>query len=115
MMHKPASLSIFVKWLYKRIMQLEKKNNTCFPENGILLAESILKLMKVDNSSCISFQRYRTLNKEDIAELSNLMEGLKTLQKLKKEYKVNISLAEYLLVCITTFFYFVYIKLVNML
>lgn len=75
---------------------MEKRDSNNFPENGIALAESIVKLMRVDNSSCISFQRYRALNKEGIDQLASLMEGLQTLQKLKKDYKVNIPLAEYL-------------------
>lgn len=100
MAHRPATLSIFVNWLYNRILQLEKRDHIYFPENAIVLAETILKLMRVENNSCILFQRHRALNKESIDELAALMEGLQTLQILKKEYKVNIPLSEYLQVCI---------------
>lgn len=96
MMHKPAALSLFVKWLHNRIFQLEKRDSSNFPDNGITLAEAILKLMRVDSNSTISFQRYRALNKEGIDELAELMEGLHTLRQLKTEYNVIISLAEYL-------------------
>lgn len=88
-------MSLFVKWLLNKILHLEKRDSTRFPENGLTLADSILKLLKVDKNS-ISFQRHRTLSRDGLNELTRIIDALKTLQRLKKDYGINVHLAEYL-------------------
>lgn len=96
MNHKPSMLPVFVKWLHNKIFQLEKRDASDFPENGIKLADSILKLLRVDKHDSIVFQRYRTASQSGINDLANLIDGLKTLKKLKKDFRIHIQLSEYL-------------------
>ncbi|KAJ8978820.1 hypothetical protein NQ317_018911 [Molorchus minor] len=94
--HGSSVLPVFITWLQSKIFQLEKRDNYNFPEYGIKFAEFILKLLKVESDTCLSLQRQCTINMEGLDLLAALMEALKALQKLKTDFKINISLAEYL-------------------
>lgn len=98
MVNKASALPIFVKWLKTRILHLEKRDSHNFPENGIKFAEFVLKLLKVEDDGHIYFQRQCTLNKEVLSDLAVLMESLRGLQLLKNNFRINISLSEYLMV-----------------
>nr|XP_023019425.1 kinetochore-associated protein 1-like [Leptinotarsa decemlineata] len=92
--HLPTCLSIFVKWLYGKIFFLEKRDKLNFPQSGITLAENVLKLLKVEKNS-LSFQRQCTLNKRSIEDLSKLIDALKILLRLKKQFRIDVNLSDY--------------------
>ncbi|KAG5873673.1 hypothetical protein JTB14_013339 [Gonioctena quinquepunctata] len=93
--HLPTTLPIFVKWLYEKIFLLEKRDRLNFPQSGIMLAENVLKLLKVEENGTLFFQRQCTLNRQSLDDLSTLIEGLRILQRLKKEFRIDIELADY--------------------
>ncbi|XP_023312485.1 kinetochore-associated protein 1-like [Anoplophora glabripennis] len=97
MVNNPSTLPIFVKWLRNRILQLEKRDSFNFPENGLKFAEYILKLLKVEEGSYIFFQRQCMLHKEVLNGLVALTEALRGLQLLKNNFRINISLSEYMM------------------
>ncbi|CAG9834311.1 unnamed protein product [Diabrotica balteata] len=95
MTHLPSALCLFGNWLLNKIYQMEKRDTVNFPGNAIKMVDEIVKLIRVESKSYISFQRHCLSNK-DFDHLSTITEGLNTLQTLKKKFGITIHLNEYL-------------------
>uniref|UniRef100_A0A6P7F6M5 Kinetochore-associated protein 1 n=1 Tax=Diabrotica virgifera virgifera TaxID=50390 RepID=A0A6P7F6M5_DIAVI len=95
MTHLPSALYLFGNWLLNKIYQMEKRDTANFPANAIKMVDEIVKLIRVESKSYISFQRHCLSNK-DFDHLATITEGLKTLQTLKKKFGITIHLNEYL-------------------
>lgn len=73
---------------------MEKRDATNFPENGVKMVEDVLELIRVEKHGVLL--RQCMLNRKSLENLSNLLKGLKTLQKLKEMYAIKVELSEYL-------------------
>nr|CAH7754907.1 unnamed protein product [Callosobruchus chinensis] len=96
MSHKPSALPIYVDWLGSKIMHFEDRDAEHFPDNGIEFANTIFKLLRVDERNSILFQWQCTLYQKPINDLRKLIDGLKILQSLKKSYGIKVPLVKYL-------------------
>ncbi|VEN64327.1 unnamed protein product, partial [Callosobruchus maculatus] len=96
MSHKPSALPIYVDWLRSKIMHFEDRDAEHFPDNGIEFANTIFKLLRVDEKNSILFQWQCTLYQKPINDLRKLIDGLKILQSLKNSYGIKVSLVKYL-------------------
>nr|CAI5837505.1 unnamed protein product [Callosobruchus analis] len=96
MSHRPSALLIYVDWLRSKIVQFEDSDTEHFPENGIEFANTIFKLLRVDEKNSILFQWQCTLYQKPINDLRKLIDGLKILQSLKNSYGIKVSLVKYL-------------------
>lgn len=85
--HQPSLFPVFVKWLYKKILQINEHYPQDFPENAIAFANTVSKLLEVENE-------YSTLR--EIDDLTIITKGLKQLQILKEVFKIEMSLQSYL-------------------
>lgn len=83
----PSLLSSFVKWLCSKILQIEQSYPQDFPENAIVFANTVTKLLKIEADCDIS---------KEICELTNLTDGLKQVQILKHGFRINVPLQKYL-------------------
>ncbi|CAH1101856.1 unnamed protein product [Psylliodes chrysocephalus] len=94
MTHLPSAMSLFLTWLQDEILHMEKRDATNFPENGVKMVEDVLELIRVEKHGVLL--RQCMLNRKSLENLSNLLKGLKTLQKLKEMYAIKVELSEYL-------------------
>lgn len=97
----PISLSIcssllpsLVKWTHNRILFLEHRCKTEFPDNAIAFAEYVIKLMKIDENDF--FNGVCRYPRDSLVELSGLMTALKTAKDLKDNFSIQVPILGFL-------------------
>lgn len=94
----PSVLPLIVDWCFGKVYHLEKRTPSEFPNNAIQFIEKIAGLIETGNELPITYTY-------SFKKFAQLLSALKVLKTLKTEYRVAISLRDYLQVSFVFLFF----------